>query len=140
MPTIPFHPAVSRRPVDVLRVVRAFLLAPFVGIVVGGFVSSVLFTYGGLGGLGYGFLVMFGGAFFAYPFTFVIGVPLFLLMRHLVPVAVSCHRRPIRGGWLAHRIVSGAKFGVLCSRHWGGRLCSSLGIGGRRRLLGNGRA
>ena len=101
MSMIPFHPVVSRRPVDKLRIVRAFLLAPFVGIVVGGFVSSVPFTFGGLGGLGYGFLVMFGGAFFAYPFTFVIGVPLFLLMRHLGTLSL----------WLF--LVIGALFGAV---------------------------
>ncbi|HEY6642973.1 hypothetical protein [Povalibacter sp.] len=63
------------------RVIKGFLLAPLAGLVVGAFVSSLVFAFGNLGGFGYAFLMVLGGAFFTYPFLIVVGVPLFFVLR-----------------------------------------------------------
>jgi len=64
-----------------LRIAFAFLAAPLVGLVGGALTAGLLSELGDLGGLGYAWLLVLGGAFFAYPSVLIVGVPLFLVLR-----------------------------------------------------------
>jgi hypothetical protein len=64
------------------RLLSAFLLAPLAGLCGGAVLTWLLFSINGAVTLAYAPLMVLGGAFFAYPFVLVVGVPIFLVLRH----------------------------------------------------------
>ncbi len=83
------------------RIIKGFVIAPLAGILVGALVTSLLFEFSNLGGLGYGVILVFGGLFFAYPFVLFVGVPLFFVLRRFNALSL----------WLL--LVLGALFGTI---------------------------
>lgn len=63
------------------RTVCAFLAAPLVGVVGGALAASLLPGFSTLGGLGYAFLLVLVGAFYAYLLVLAVAVPLFWGLR-----------------------------------------------------------
>ena len=64
------------------RLLAAFLLAPFVGLVGGALVTWLLFAFDDSHSLSYAALMVLVGAFYAYPAVFIFGVPVFFVLRH----------------------------------------------------------